>query len=118
MYLSKELLSEILQKEVVSIETTMFGHFNISLKNDYGTEINRYQLAHKCKEWAKSLKCPPLGYTIESSLSTYSGYKDSNAGGYRGNAVIPLERKGFFAPTEPEAVFKATQWILDQKDNT
>lgn len=63
--------------------------------------IDIYELAHKCKEWA--LK---QGYDIYSSVNgiaeTY--LSDGNFESLGAN----------IADTEPEAIFKACQWILDQ----
>jgi hypothetical protein len=96
--ISKELLSEIIQKEVTNIETTMFGHFDISFKNDYGTEINRYELANKCKEFALSKKI----YLMSTPYS-------------KGHWVCSNQGDEPFAEAdnEAEAIFKATQHIFD-----
>jgi hypothetical protein len=104
MNISKELLSEVLQKEVVAIETTMYGHFDIEFKNDYGTEINKYELAHKCKEWAvfNDIYCIKIQIVdMWTSLEILKGH-----------SVVYCE--GF--DTEQEAIFKACQWILENKN--
>ena len=69
--------------------------------------INIYALAHKCKEWALE-----YGYVLYSAimLSTDS---------YKHSCFIPdsiiMGTKRWYAGTEPEAIFKACEWILDNK---
>lgn len=115
--ISKELLSEVLD-----IDITDDGYFVISDDNRFISifqdnsdfepdfKFNIYELAHKCKEWAKSKGYYILSGYDESSIPeaiinhTYSG-----AGCY---CEESLE-----AETEPEAIFKACQWVLNYKDN-
>lgn len=66
---------------------------------------NIYELAHKCKEWALN-----LGYILYSTIYGYECYIDSRS--FIDNTPIR-----FLAGSEPEAIFKACQWILDNKDN-
>lgn len=61
-------------------------------------EINIYELAHKCKEWAMD-----KGYYTESGLT-----------GKLAQCLV-VGVKHFLADTEPEAIFKACEWILKQK---
>jgi hypothetical protein len=109
--ISKELLSEVLGKEVTNVEITMYGHFDISLKNDYGTEINKYELSHKCKEWALTKGI----YSIASGLNFER--KQLNDISYW--ASIQTKQGCLcdyhYSNTEPEAIFKVCQWILENK---
>jgi hypothetical protein len=91
--------------------------------------INVYELAHKCKEWATE-----FGYYISSGYSDMEYDGDSCEPNYKIYATINL-RCGYHSynskydrddwsedisfdmnTSEPEAVFKACQWILDNKD--
>ena len=71
-------------------------------------------LSSKCKEWA----CKDDNFRIDSN--TYSATVNYN---FRTERDIDNydyytnSTKYFNASTEPEAVFQACQWILDNKDN-
>jgi hypothetical protein len=64
-------------------------------------DVNIHELAHKCKEWARD----KYDCTISSSI-----YKE-----YSKCWAITLD-ESFVAPTEPEAIFQACQWILDNNE--
>jgi hypothetical protein len=103
MNISKELLSEVLAEEVGSFEIKN-NKLIYMIKVCFGYKtINIHELAHKCKEWARD----KYDCTISSSI-----YKE-----YSKCWAISFD-ESFVAPTEPEAIFQACQWILDQKDNT
>ena len=134
--ISKELLSEVLDIPLQHIRyngTT--NHYKIFKENlfnwnsgDYGRwsnlEINIYELAHKCKEWA----CKK-GYSIISISDfdirhdTIDNYDKYYFTAYINMNLFPeLNKKEYThlhdinSSTEPEAIFKACQWILDNKD--
>lgn len=67
--------------------------------------INIHELAHKVKEWAIN-----KNFTLMSSLDIEGG--DCKLSFITIEGVI---HKSFIADTEPEAIFKAGQWILDNK---
>jgi hypothetical protein len=122
--ISKELLSEVLfnsrveikdfgQTRYNNINYSMFcsinerdgTHFNEGIEGNYYVEkkmlyddINIYELAHKCKEWAYS-----IGYVLNSNSKSYCDVCDTGF------------ITGFEATTEPDAIFKACQWILDNE---
>lgn len=95
--------------------------------------INIYELAHKCKEWAGNLK---FNIVALNTMSDFKRWKCAvlqktgerypincrNGYIYEGdlqNIVISgfsQITENYFAYTEPEAVFQACQWILDNKD--
>ena len=108
--ISAELLSEVLKLEVVkhSLYNELHKSFNItymqsedSLKSSW-MPINIYEFAFKCKEWA---------FKRELNLWT----------DYLGNCQI--QDKEFqllhdcYSDTEIEAIIKACDWILENKDN-
>jgi hypothetical protein len=116
--LSKELLNEVLNIENSRIsrkvDSFCFPNENtIALKyymKDGWEHLNIYELAHKCKEWA----CKGMfnGYYITSFIDK----------GYAQCTIISNSKLGektsviFEADTEPEVVFKATSYILENKD--
>jgi len=116
--ISKELLSEVLWVEVIKFDDGKYQYPNNDMSKVYymvnGTfgvysSINIYELAHKCKEWAWK-----KGYEINSKAECN---KDDDR---CGNACIykcyGYDIIGSFgANSEPEAIFKASQWVLDNK---
>ena len=102
--ISKELLSEVLGYKVDYIagvgETYVGFHTEMG-----GTNINIYELAHKCKEWANK-----QGYK-----KVYSGIYESTDQGSMYICILDSNDtncKDFWADTEVEAIFKACEWIL------
>ena len=100
--ISKELLSEVLGFDpvVVEYEGSMVICYEYSAKGKpvNGHEINIHELAHKCKEWALKV----YNISLQSNF-----YLDVSFCGFNGNS------KRFEAESEPEAIFKACQLILD-----
>ena len=113
---SKELLGEVLDTTITELAfKNNYVEYTSSISGNpycYITydKINIYELAHKCKEWAYR-----QGYVL---LSGYSAY---------GVGLFFCSCKGWVSEnydkkieithnTEPEAIFKACQWILDNKD--
>ena len=106
--ISKELLSEVLQQNVISVYEQKNQHrYTTSSTNGpwtSGSDVplpNIYELAHRCKEWAHS-----RNFMIQSYL-------------YNTKARVDLLKSCdideiFIEETEPEAIFKATSYILDQ----
>ena len=76
------------------------------LSNKQWYWINIYELAHKCKEWA----ILNGGYNIWSSGYGKECYID-------GRRFKEFENIRFLAASEPEAIFKACEWILEQIKN-
>jgi len=103
--ISKKLLSEVFENKCISIiEINGILKYNNEEYQDsvYGyqiveREINIYELAYKCKEWAYN-----NGIAIDSCFQTAIIHLDK-----------PIEIK---ANTELEAVFKACEYILKQKE--
>ena len=107
MEISKELLSEVLSIKVFTeISENDYGKNNILVYwefdgyHNHCRNINIYELAFKCKEWAYSKCNEIISYTEGCEIfQTQMGEKI----------------KDFYAETEIEAIFKACQWILDNK---
>ena len=120
---SKELLTEILKenvKEVYEIGSNPNFKDNTLLFNLNGCgelcNINIYELAHKCKEWA---------YTNKYRLSSGQHRLNTKQEYYINNQIASYFCSVYYitnddsdiqidANTEPEAIFKACQWILDK----
>jgi len=112
MSLSKELLREVLGVEIIEIfifSKNTIGYYIKDNLNGNGKQIehkiNIHELAHhRCKEWATN-----NGWYILSYYQHRNGY------------ALPCEeeeeeqKEWFDADTEPEAIFKACEWILEQK---
>ncbi len=118
--ISKELYkivqpNEELNEELNITDVSELKLFDNDLYIDYNTEeyncsllINIYELAHKCKEWAKS-----KGFTIRvidemCSREPLAHRKSVSIISYDGITKIKVRDL-----PEPEAVFKACQWILE-----
>lgn len=111
--ISKELLSEVLKKEIREFVIEK-NELRYILKDDINDIpelyfINIYELSHKCKEWAKSKE-----FIIHSSPTQKIEYTaiaqhfDLNKFYYGQNQSYAL--------SEYEAIFKLCQWILDKED--
>lgn len=103
MKISKELLSEVIGCNITD-DFQEIGHIVYYNEiSDTGivcneTPLNIYHLAHKCKEWAWK-----YGSDI-NSFPTKTAWR-----------ALANEVEVFIADTEPAAIFKACQWILDNK---
>jgi hypothetical protein len=104
--ISKELLSEVLdlKKEVMSIAIRENNIIPCNQGIPIATPINIYELAHKCKEWA-----------LKSSYQLHSAMRNGNL-----PIVVLIDeqdvlRHYFKADTEPEVIFKACEWLLENK---
>ena len=109
--ISKELLSSVLGLTVVKglelegIVLWYKGIVNINNQPPYAKElnINIYELAHKCKEWALKHH-----YKVISKPDNVPGLWEAYVN------LSLTSKHGEVADTEPEAIFKACQWILDK----
>ena len=112
--ISKELLSDVLGEDVSGV--SIIGNVVNYTIEDYETEedgelvyvdigqnINTYELAHKCKEWAYK-----QGLIIEN----FFAFGDARCRVYNTKWE---EIYKCVMDTESEAIFKACQWILDNK---
>ena len=70
-------------------------------------KINIYELAHKCKEWARDNEFFLRSfYDYEGAFCYISAPVWANK--------IDIIKTGFCSDTEPEAIFRASEWILEQ----
>jgi len=108
--ISKELLGKVLGGEVSEIDDNMPNEYSddvLYIIDGHQTTINIYELAHKCKEWAANLQ--------GKRYQLYSGFNRNNALCEVYSGAIKQTDNEFESETEPEAIFKACQWILDNK---
>ena len=111
--ISKELLSEVLGVYVrngwyFDCVTLVYTYDKISgLDENYHAEINIYELAHMCKEWAK------LKYFIDIDSHSGCARWGAEAVSHNGRPSVFYEQV-FIGRTEPEAIFKACEWILKE----
>lgn len=96
----------------------------INSNNDitfYGKEheflgtYNIYELAHKCKEWAIENDFCIISATFKEEDGCFEDNRKQGVN-YAWAELYGTE-KIFRADTEPEAIFKACQWILDEGEN-
>lgn len=128
--ISNELLSEVLGVDVIdtkAIRKVLEYYIDVGGITDIRS-INIYELAHKCKEWAKKIKFiymnkgKPLSETsagLEIRVSVKQLYNDWYGVDIvtldsRFRTISTLNHKTFH--TEHEAIFKACQWILENKE--
>lgn len=115
--ISRELLNEVLNDEVGDY---FYYKDNLIWFEKDGKEynINIYEFAHKCKEWALDNRwiistMPMLTEKKWRNTSVrlshfYSASKDRYLDGIYHNGRIE-------ADTETEAIFKACEWIMENK---
>ncbi|MDD5360401.1 MAG: hypothetical protein PHI79_07080 [Sulfurovaceae bacterium] len=105
--ISKKLLSEVLRTDIYQIGAGNENHVSFwTMSRDdnekHYTTINAYELAHKCKEWAVK--------NNNIQLWSYIYDRGARCSLHGGNYT-----KYFDEESEPEVIFKACQWILDNK---
>ena len=110
--ISKELLREVLGYKVEYVEECEHRDNIIGIWNNINStpikELNIYELAHKCKEWAYK-----KGYILMSTIRTNSSlaiceFSKSGKHDYEDELY-----NNFRTHTEHEAVFLACKWILE-----
>lgn len=119
--ISMELLSEVLGVNILEHENSpknkiKYVYDKKSKSRFSGQEfcnrsINIYELANKCKEWA-----------FKSRLIIITGFTTSGDWSYSILEVIDINPYAFeikvnWGISEPEAIFKACEWILENKLN-
>lgn len=114
--ISKELLSEVLGRYVVEFKNESWLKSNntivYTLKDEESEDfINIYELANKCKEWALS---KDYYLRAEQGINYYDNLQWTCF--LNINMDDGAEYIDYWNSTEPEAIFKACQWILDNKE--
>lgn len=116
-----DIISTKLLNEVLNLNVYGFKIKDNIIKIDHedgmpvmnNKNINIYELAHKCKEWAwKNNRV--LQSQFSNSNEGLVGYCCiSNLNNLNENNICD-----HYAATEPEAIFAACQWILENKEST
>jgi hypothetical protein len=107
--ISKELLSEVCNTDLtymgkITLEDNSICLWDNRESSDIYMSWNIYELTHICKEWAIK-----KGYGISVHSSEISGYiVEINYG---------FDITDFHNISEPEAIFKACEWILKNDSN-
>lgn len=109
--ISKELLSEVVLKEISEdvadkpkvVFKTELEYYEKSSVSRFRHRINIYELACKCKEWV-----------IVKEYKLLSAVTMNKEGMCTILCKLRKNRKTFIADTEPEAIFKACEWILKE----
>ncbi len=122
MLVSKELLSEVLGYKVDKIEEHFDGNFDpcfLISHNGGQLLLNIYEFMYLCKEWAfqQRYNVYSLGKWRDSNRDTYLSYSVTIKT-FEENIQYAMNKcynDKFYADTEPEAVFKACEWILENK---
>ena len=126
--ISKELLSEVLNQNVTSVykqqEQYRYTTSNINGAWVSGSDVpfpNIYELAHKCKEWAYKVAKFPI--KLETSPTDEYGEEYSIGSWFlcgiegnhpKTNNTIKRYTLVHYGQNEPEAIFKACEWIMEQ----
>ena len=108
--INKELLSAVLGIEIVRIHHSGYWLMYWTLyKNgkEKRNQINIHELAHKIKEWARKKR-----YAIISGIDMNGFWQYKAKVKYNDRGIIK-EIPYKFANTEPEAIFKACNYILE-----
>ena len=102
--ISKELLSAVLGLHcgIKSIKNSEVIYWFDCIGEIREHSINIYELAHKCKEWAIKYS----GWTLQSYTN------ERGSGVCRIKVGDGQEINKLIASSEPEAIFKACEWIL------
>ena len=115
--ISNELLIEVLRLHcgIKSIKNSGVIYWFDCIGEIRDSSINIYELAYKCKEWALN-----IGYSLES-ITNRSCIMGNNYEYYASvkihKATNSMIEHNIDEDTETKAIFKACQWILDNKDN-
>jgi hypothetical protein len=98
-----EVISAVMGHDVEFIKYTMN---DMLYQNVPGcrSSINVYELAHMCKEWALR-KC----YELHSHIA----YENDEYSFCEARGLDVNDREVFIDDDEPEAIFKATEWVYD-----
>ena len=118
MNISKKLVESVLgYKNITSIRVvgnnicTIRKNDDSVLRETHNT-INIYELAYKCKEWAVNLSPNKHALSSYPRWGDIRNYKKTNGSYYICQHLVSGAQ--FEAETEPEAVFKACEWILNE----
>lgn len=119
---SKELLSEVLNRrkpigKIKQVANKIRWYENLDGECSDYMDINIYELAHKCKEWALN-----QSFCLMSCMHDNGKYNSNYyiceilTPNFGGSSLFNILHKTTDGTTEPEVIFKACEWILEQKE--
>lgn len=116
--ISKKLLSEVLGHEDICNERIIQNKLLYMCKNDgmvdYEYEYNIYEFVFiKCKKWAYT-KC---NYTLESKANPFGGFCKIKIYEIDIGKAYNKPDDVYRGANETEAILKACEWILENRDN-
>lgn len=114
--ISKELLSEVLEVKAKRENhlTNEFLYFKVEIGESgrlVDANINIHQLAHKCKQWALSKGYYFSVYSFNFSLNSEQEHRVR----LLEDGIVVYHGEDSCKEAEHEAIFKACQWIKDNK---
>ena len=119
MNISKKLVESVLgYKNITSIRVvgnnicTIRKNDDSVLRETHNT-INIYELAYKCKEWAVNLRPNKHALSSYPRWGDIRNYKKTNGSYYICQHLVSGAQ--FEAETEPESIFKACEWLLNNE---
>ena len=114
MNLSRELLSAVLAVHTPDMIATEGNVITLVYTSEFNCtyEYNIHELAHKCKEWAVY-----KGYYLDSGFVSNKATPMATIYNPDGKENSKEDEIYFESNTEPEAIFKACEWLLKQKDS-
>ena len=111
--IDKELLSEVLDIPIIEVQQNLYKNRLYYKIDDESKPFNEgikhipiFELAHKCKEWAFSTHNVMVSSSVSEATLGIATIKNDDA------EIEYCE----IADSEPQAIFKACQWILDNKN--
>ena len=106
--ISKELLSEVLGKEVTYVSIIdNICEYEYKVSGVYTRKaINIYELAHEAKEWAYNQEIFNFHISISREYKQYIAET-----GYGFGTPHSIDFRAF---TEHEAIFQCCEWVLEQ----
>ena len=123
--ISKELLSEVLKRDCnishLSVNDLIYEEITTEDRYIGLIGINIHELAHKCKEWAYEQGYHIFVYRVRGHMfellvtDNSTDCQNSNLYDRVSKDKRGINMHSYEIPTEPEAIFKACQWILENK---
>ena len=116
--ISRELLSEVLGKHTtysyIKVTEDFVQYVDDECYNPMRIDI--YRMAHRCKAWALGKGYDIITVEIDDKygLLTKDDWQRSKSN--KKDVAFVLSSSFKLQDTEPEAIFEACQWILDNRD--
>ena len=105
--ISKTLLTIVLGKTIIKLKLKNNKIVYVGGNTQKRKKINIYELAHKCKEWARD-----NDFFLRSFYDYEGAFCYISAPEWVDKINIP--KTGFSSETEPEAIIEACEYILQQ----